>query len=61
MLDWTQERLADRAGVGLTTVRGFETGKSQPMNQNLAAIERAFRDAGVDLEMLAKAGPEDDG
>lgn len=48
-LDWSQEDLAGQAGVGLSTVRDFEKGRRTPIANNLAAIERAFTDAGLRL------------
>ncbi len=47
LLDWTQDRLAQEAEVGITTVRTFERGSSQPVAQNLAAIQRTLVAGGV--------------
>lgn len=47
LLAWNQDQLAERAGVGITTIRTFEKGLSQPVPQNLAAIERALMAGGV--------------
>ena len=49
LLDWSQQDLASRSGVGITAVRTFEGGKSTPMPQNLAALTRALEAAGVVL------------
>ena len=49
LLDWTQRRLAEAAGVGLSTVKGFEGGTKAPMRNNLEAMRRAIEEAGVDL------------
>jgi ribosome-binding protein aMBF1 (putative translation factor) len=48
-LDWSQEDLASRANVGLSTVRDFEKGRRTPIANNLAALERALTEAGLRL------------
>ncbi len=53
--DWTQDTLAEKAGVGVSTVRDFERGARTPIRQNLLALERTFEEAGVDLETLRNA------
>jgi transcriptional regulator with XRE-family HTH domain len=50
LLNWTQQRLADAAEVGIVTVRQFEAGKTaRPQRSSIAAIERAMVSAGVDF------------
>jgi predicted transcriptional regulator len=46
-LGWTQDQLADKAGVGLSTVKDFEKGTRTPIQNNRAALERALKDAGI--------------
>jgi transcriptional regulator with XRE-family HTH domain len=47
LLDWPQTRLAEAASVGLTTVRGFESGTKIPIRNNLFAMRAALEAAGV--------------
>ena len=49
MLGWTQDELASKARVGLNTLRNFEAGRSAPMTNNLAAIQTAIEEAGIEL------------
>jgi transcriptional regulator with XRE-family HTH domain len=51
-LEWTQQQLARRAGVGLSTVRDFEKGERTPIPNNLAAMRRAIEEAGIRLVFL---------
>jgi ribosome-binding protein aMBF1 (putative translation factor) len=46
-LDWSQDDLAKRANVGLSTVRDFEKGRRTPIGNNMIAIERALSEAGI--------------
>lgn len=60
-LDWKQDRLASEAGVGLSTVKGYEGGKSKPIGATLAAMRAALEKAGVsflDGDALGITGPK---
>lgn len=48
-LDWSQDDLAKRANVSLSTVRDFEKGRRTPIGNNLQAIERALTEAGMQM------------
>jgi transcriptional regulator with XRE-family HTH domain len=55
-LGWTQQELARRAGVGLSTVRDFEKGERTPIPNNLAAIRRVIEEAGLRLMFREDGG-----
>jgi len=57
LLDWTQQGLADEAGVGVVTVRQFEAGDATPRRATLRVIEQAFAKAGVELINDSFGGP----
>jgi DNA-binding transcriptional regulator YiaG len=48
-LSWSQKELAQRAHVGLSTVKDFERGDRKPMVNNLEAMRRAIEEAGIRL------------
>jgi transcriptional regulator with XRE-family HTH domain len=47
LLDWTQARLADAAGISLSIVKNFESEQRLPTEENFVAIWSAFDEAGV--------------
>lgn len=48
-LGWSQQDLAKRAQVGLSTVKDFENGYRKPIANNLQAIQRALEAGGIEL------------
>ncbi len=48
-LAWSQEDLAKRASVSLSTVRDFEAGRRTPIKNNMDAMRQAIVAAGVYL------------
>ena len=48
-LDWTQDDLAKRASVSLSTVRDYEKGRRTPIANNLEAIRKALETSGITL------------
>lgn len=49
LIDWTQEELAEKAGVSRSTVRDFEKGRHDLHRASAAVIRTALEAAGVVL------------
>jgi transcriptional regulator with XRE-family HTH domain len=49
LLDWNQQYLADRAGIGIVTVRQLEAGASERRRATLEVVKRAFESAGIEF------------
>jgi transcriptional regulator with XRE-family HTH domain len=54
LADWSQTRLAEAAGVSLSTVKDFEAGRRQPVPGSVASIRTALEAAGV--QFIAENG-----
>jgi ribosome-binding protein aMBF1 (putative translation factor) len=46
-LDWSQDELAAKASVSLSTVRDFEKGRRVPIANNLTAMKAALESGGI--------------
>jgi transcriptional regulator with XRE-family HTH domain len=57
LINWSQETLAARASVSVTTLRNFERGATVPVTNNLAAIRAALEAAGVQFIEENGGGP----
>ncbi|MGW9332309.1 helix-turn-helix domain-containing protein [Bosea sp. NPDC055594] len=61
LLGWSQTDLAGAAKVSISTIRDYETGKRQPIANNLSAIRLALEAAGMvfvgDGEPAIGSGP----
>jgi transcriptional regulator with XRE-family HTH domain len=57
LLDWSQQDLADEAGIGIVTVRQLEAGASQPRRATLEVVKRAFESADVEFIDENGGGP----
>ncbi len=57
LLDWSQAELAQKAAVGIVTVRQFEAAAHVPRRATLAVIRRAFESAGVEFIDENGGGP----
>lgn len=47
LLNWSQRELADRAGIGIVTLRQLEAGVNEPRRATLEVVKRALESAGV--------------
>jgi transcriptional regulator with XRE-family HTH domain len=57
LLDWTQQDLAEQAGVGIVTIRQLEADSSEPRRATLEVVKQALERAGVDFIDENGGGP----
>jgi predicted transcriptional regulator len=57
LLDWGQVDLAEKAGVGIVTVRQLEAGSHDARRATLQVIKHAFEFAGVEFIDENGGGP----
>src|ERR1700751_1029589 len=57
LLSWSQQNLADRAGVCILTIHQFEKEGSKPRRATLDVVRRAFEKAGVEFIDENGGGP----
>ncbi len=57
LLGWSQSHLAEKARVGIVTVRQFEAGAHEPRRATIDVIQRAFETAGVEFIDENGGGP----
>ncbi|MGE6739665.1 helix-turn-helix domain-containing protein [Allorhizobium pseudoryzae] len=57
LLNWSQGKLAEAAGVARATLAEFEAGKRVPIANNLEAIKGALEDEGVVFLDANEIGP----
>jgi transcriptional regulator with XRE-family HTH domain len=54
LLGWSQQVLAERAGIGIVTVRQLEAGAHEPRRATIEVVRRCFETGGV--EFIAENG-----
>jgi transcriptional regulator with XRE-family HTH domain len=57
LLGWSQQTLAEHAGVGMMTVHQFERDGSQPRRATQDVVQRALEAAGVEFIDANGGGP----
>jgi transcriptional regulator with XRE-family HTH domain len=57
LLDWSQQELADKAGIGVVTVRQLEAGLHEPRRATLDVVRRCLEAAGVEFIEENGGGP----
>jgi len=57
LLNWSQQALAEAAGVGVVTIRQIEGGQTQPRRATLQAVRLAMEHAGIEFIPENGGGP----
>jgi transcriptional regulator with XRE-family HTH domain len=57
LLDWSQQELAQKAGVGIVTLRQLEAGAHEPRRATLEVVKRCLESAGVEFIDENGGGP----
>jgi DNA-binding XRE family transcriptional regulator len=57
LLDWSQQKLADEAGVGIVTVRQLEAGTHRPRRSTVQVVRQCLEAAGVEFIDENGGGP----
>ena len=57
LLDWSQQELADKAQIGVVTVRQLEAGMHQPRRATLDVVKRCLEAAGIEFIDENGGGP----
>jgi transcriptional regulator with XRE-family HTH domain len=57
LLDWSQQDLANQAGIGIVTVRQIEAGLTEPRRSTLVVVRQAFEQGGIDFIDENGGGP----
>jgi transcriptional regulator with XRE-family HTH domain len=56
-LDWSQEDLAQKANVALSTIRDFEKDRREPISNNIESMQQALEAAGIEFTSAALEAP----
>ena len=57
LLDWSQQDLADRAGLGIVTIRQIEADITEPQRATPTVLRQAFERAGIEFIEENGGGP----
>lgn len=56
LLKWTQPRLADASGVGLSTINRYENETRPPRNAAVRQLQETLEAAGIEFIFSGRAG-----